>query len=181
IAQNLLMTFSVMIRNYWYMNYFGLAYKRIAVFFFLLLTVIGLVTIIIKIMKRKSSYFLWKVNSFAFLSVLIISMFFNWDVIIAKHNFKHYQQSFIEYGFMVRLNNNTIPYTFKSLEELKKINETQEKNIPFDIEQPYYLTYQEYYERMCDKKINFIKRYKAQNWLEWNLADYLTYKKLCQQ
>ncbi|MDD3741422.1 MAG: DUF4173 domain-containing protein, partial [Bacteroidales bacterium] len=36
IAQNMIMVISVMLRNYWYINYFGLAYKRIAVLFFLL-------------------------------------------------------------------------------------------------------------------------------------------------
>ena len=62
IAQNLVMVISVMLRNYWYITYFGLAYKRIAVLFFLLLTMIGLITIIIKILNKKSSYYLWRVT-----------------------------------------------------------------------------------------------------------------------
>jgi hypothetical protein len=57
IAQNLIMTISVAIRNFYYINYFGLAYKRIAVLFFLILVAVGLITIIIKIINVKSSYF----------------------------------------------------------------------------------------------------------------------------
>ncbi len=57
IAQNLIMTISVVIRNFYYINYFGLAYKRIAVLFVLVLVVVGLVTIIIKILKSKAATF----------------------------------------------------------------------------------------------------------------------------
>ncbi len=37
IAQNIFLIFSVGMRNYWYMSYFALAYKRIAVVFALIL------------------------------------------------------------------------------------------------------------------------------------------------
>ncbi len=180
IAQNIIMVVSVILRNYWYINYFGLAYKRIAVLFFLLLTLIGLITIIIKITHKKSSFYLWKINGFALLAVLILTTTVNWDLIIAKHNFKHYDRSLIDFRFMSRLNNSALPYTLKSIEELEEISEVQEEAMPFDIEdhRPYIWEIDKYQEKVIEKRKKFITRYNHMNWLEWNLADYQTYKKL---
>jgi hypothetical protein len=43
LAQNCFMTLSVGIRNFWYVKYFGLAFGRITVFFFLVLVLVGLI------------------------------------------------------------------------------------------------------------------------------------------
>ncbi|MBN2776040.1 MAG: DUF4173 domain-containing protein [Bacteroidales bacterium] len=178
IAQNIIMVISVVIRNYWYINYFGLAYKRIAVLFFLLLTLIGLITIIIKILKLKSSFYLWKVNGFALFTVLILTTCVNWDMLIAKFNFDNYNRSLIDYRFMAKLNNSALPYTLKTPEELEEINKVQQEVMPFDINLPYLWDIYIYQAEVFEKKEKFLKRYEHMNWLEWNLADYQTYKKL---
>jgi hypothetical protein len=179
ISQNLVMVISVCIRNFYYINYFGLAYKRIAVLFFLFLVAIGLITIIIKILKVKSSYFLWRTNGLSLLLVLTVSALFNWDIIIANYNFAHYDRSLIEYRFIAELSDAALPYSVKTLEELVEINAVQEKIMPFDISQNNYLwSYQAYLWRTNWKKDMFLKTYKSRNILEWNLPDYLAYKKL---
>lgn len=180
IAQNTIMVISVVLRNYWYINYFGLAYKRIAVLFFLLLTMLGLITIIIKIISKKSSFYLWKVNGFALLIVLALTTCINWDLIIAKHNFKHYDRSLIDYRFMSKLNNSALPYTAKTLEELEEINTKQEEVLPFDLEihRPYIWDISTYQLAVFAKREKFLNKYEHMNWLEWNLADYQTYQKL---
>jgi hypothetical protein len=178
IAQNIIMVFSVVLRNYWYINYFGLAYKRIAVLFFLLLTIIGLITIIIKILKLKSTFYLWRINGFALFTVLILTTCVNWDMLIAKFNFQHYDRSLIDYRFMSKLNNSALPYTLKTLDELEKINKAQEEVMPFSIYLPYLWDIYTYQVEVSIKKEKFIKRYQHTNLLEWNLADYQTFKKL---
>ncbi len=180
IFQNMIMVISVMLRNYWYINYFGLAYKRIAVLFFLLLTIFGLISIIIKISNLKTSYYLWKVNGFALLIVLSLSTCVNWDLHIAKFNFSHYDRSLIDFRFMSRLNNSALPYTYKSLEELEEINTIQEESMPFDLEKhrSYIWDIYTYQLAVIEKREKFITRYENKNWLEWNLADYQTYQKL---
>jgi hypothetical protein len=179
IAQNLVMTVSVAIRNLYYINYFGLAYKRIAVLFFLVLVAIGLITIIIKILKVKSSYFLWRINGFALLVVFTVSALFNWDVIITKYNFTHYNRSLIEYQFIYELSDAALPYAVKTMEELAEIKTVQEKTMPYNIiSQNYLWDYQKYHEYMNTKKDNFLNTYPSRSILEWNLPDYLAYKKL---
>jgi len=178
IAQNIVMTISVMLRNYWYINYFGLAYKRIAVLFFLLLTMVGLITIIIKILNKKSSFYLWRVNGLALVFVLALTTCLNWDLHIAKFNFKHYDRALIDYRFMARLNNSALPYTIKTPSELQEINAVQEKVMPFDIHQDYLWDIYVYEVEVFAKREKFIKRYNHMNWLEWNLADYQTFKRM---
>lgn len=178
IAQNIFMVCSVIIRNYWYIHYFGLAYKRIAVLFFLLLTLIGLMSVFVKIMYRKSSYFLWRVNSFSLLIVLSMTASVNWNTCIARYNFAHYNQSFIEYRFLSTLHDSALPFTLKTHDELKHIDAVQENIISFDRNAEYFWT-SEHYQYVMEKKRNeFMKRYQSQNFLEWNLADYITFKRL---
>ncbi|MFA6199955.1 MAG: DUF4153 domain-containing protein [Bacteroidales bacterium] len=178
ILQNIFMTLSVGVRNYWYLTYFGLAYKRIAVFFFLILAIIGLITIIIKIIDKKSAFYLLRVNSYMVLIVLVISSIFNWNTIIAKYNFKNANKSFIEYKFMAFLDSSALPYTIKTMEELQQINTLQKKNMPFDINKEFYWTIETYYNEINLAKQDFITKYKNQKPLEWNLSDYLTYRKI---
>ena len=178
IAQNLVMVVSVAIRNFYYINYFGLAYKRIAVLFFLVLVAIGLITIIIKILRLKSSYFLWRTNGFSLLLVLTVSALFNWDILITKHNFAHYDRSFIEYRFVGGLRDAALPYAAKTLEELAEINAVQEKIMPFSLYQYQLWRYQAYHWHISRKQDMFLKTYPSRSLLEWNLPDYLAYKKL---
>jgi hypothetical protein len=178
IAQNIVMVFSVMLRNYWYIQYFGLAYKRIAVLFFLLLTLIGLITIIIKILNKKSSYYLWRVNGLALIFVLALTTCVNWDLHIARYNMKHCDRALIDLRFMAKLNNSALPYTLKTPAELEELNAIQEKAMPFDIHQDYLWDIFVYETAVFSKRERFLDRYQHMNWLEWNLADYQTYKKL---
>ena len=178
ILQNFVMTVSVIIRNYWYINYFGLAYKRIAVMFFLLLVAIGLLCIIFKILKVRSTYFLLRTNGLSLMLVLFVSSLFNWDVIIAKYNFEHYKQSFVEYRYMARLNNSALPYIVKSLEELEDIDTAQEEVMPFDTKKDYFWGRTSYHERVEQRKTAFLESYPERSFLEWNYAEYVAYKKL---
>ncbi len=86
LGQNIFMVLSVAIRNYQYSHNFGLTYKRIGVFLFLLIVLIGLVTLFIKIRDKKSHYFLWHRNSWAVYLVLLVAGFVNWNLLITRVN-----------------------------------------------------------------------------------------------
>ncbi|MDL2228018.1 DUF4173 domain-containing protein [Bacteroidales bacterium OttesenSCG-928-K03] len=178
LCQNFIMMISVIIRNYWYIHYFGLAYKRIAVMFFLVLVAIGLISIIFKVLKVKSTYYLLRVNGLSLFLILFISTLFNWDVIIAKHNFKHYDRSYVEYRFMAKMDESALPYTVKPIDELINIDNTQREIMPAHLRYNYYWSYSEYYEKIEEKKDDFLLDYPNRKFLEWNYADYKAYKML---
>lgn len=175
IIQNIVLTFSVAIRNFWYINYFSLAYKRIGVILFLLLCIYGLYTIFIKVQKKKSSSYLFKRNSYALLILLVISSLFNWDSIIAKYNFKHFEKSFVHLDYLSELSDKCLPILDKTDDELKQIALIQNRLFPFEKK---YMTADEYFHKIELRKQKFTKNYELRDFWSWNLADYLAYRSL---
>lgn len=178
IIQNLVLTLSVAIRNFRYIHYFSLAYLRIGVIIFLILVIIGLVTIFIKVRSQKSTFFLLKWNALSMYLILLISSAINWDAMIARHNFSNYDHAFVHLNYLSTLPDRTLPYLDHSMDELLMIHEQQTKQFPF---MGRYLTPEQYYQIIQDRKDSFIYRYEHQNWLAWNLPDYLAYQKLKNQ
>lgn len=175
MIQNAVLAVSVGIRNYWYIEYFALAYKRIGVIFFLLLTLYGIYTVIMKIRNRHSAFYLFRNNSMALFVVLLFMSLFNWDTIIAKYNFSHYQTSFVHYDFLSSLPAKTLPYLDKTREELAVIDSYQQKQFRFGVK---YMTSDEYFEKIDRKKNLFKEKWESKKLLSWNYAEYSAYKNL---
>lgn len=175
LGQNCILAVSVAIRNFWYIHYFSLAYGRIGVLFFLLLTIFGIYTVIIKIRNKKSPFYLFRTNSLAFYLILILMTGFNWDNIIAKYNFKHFDRSFVHYNFLSNLSDKSLPYLDKSMDELNDIDSVQKKLFPFEEK---YMDISNYYNVVQERKNVFIKRWESKDILEWNYAEYRTYLKI---
>lgn len=90
IAQNAFMLFSTAYRNDMYIEESGLSYKKIGVYVYLLLTMVGLITTFIKVWKLRTNWYLFRVNAAVYFYVLVISCTFNWDVIITDFNIKKF-------------------------------------------------------------------------------------------
>jgi len=88
IFQNIIMIVSAMLRNQLYIADYGMTHKRIGVYIFLLLSVIGLLISIAKIALKQNTIFLIRKSTWAFYVVLLIATAFNWDMIITRHNIK---------------------------------------------------------------------------------------------
>ncbi len=86
ILQNIFMIFSNAYRNDMYIEEAGISYKKIGVYVYLGLTLIGLITTFIKVSKLKSNMFLFRVNPWCYYLILVIGALFNWDVIITDFN-----------------------------------------------------------------------------------------------
>ena len=175
LVQNAILTISVAIRNYHYVEYFALAYKRIAVFIFLGLTLYGLYTVILKVAKKKSAFYVYRKNAIAIYITLVLSSGFNWDAIIAKYNFKHAESAFLHLNFMATLSYKTLPIQDKSLKELNRIDSIQKLKFPFE---KIYITPEFYHERIQLRKAAFKSDWEKKGFLSWNLPEHLAYKEL---
>ncbi|MEL7340178.1 MAG: DUF4173 domain-containing protein, partial [Bacteroidota bacterium] len=109
IGQNIILLISVALRNYHYIAYHGLAYKRIGVFFFLLATVFGLLTLFHKIRNQRSAYYLFRVNGWAVYGTIVLLCLFNWDMIIARHNLTQEYPGDLDTEFLLTLSDKTLP------------------------------------------------------------------------
>lgn len=184
IAQNVILTISVLIRNLYYIDHFALAYKRIAVMFFLLLTIYGLYTVFQKVKGKKTSYYLIRKNSFAWIIALVVATGFNWDVIIARYNFRHSETAFVHLNFLGRLSDNALHELDQPIERLNTIRVEQRKKYSgsssgsFKLFDRVYDTPEEYFNRIGSRKRAFKQRYETQGILSWNYAEYKTYHAL---
>ncbi len=175
LAQNVILAISVAVRNVWYIEYYALAYKRIGVFVFLILTLFGLLSVLYKVHRGKSIFWLFKFNSLIAFIVLVLFSTFNWDGIIANYNVKHAGKSFLHLDFISTLSDKVLPVIDLNSAYLKEIIGRQENRYPSNMR---YMSPDQYVNIISNRKQVFIKRWETSDWLEWNLPDYLAYKKL---
>ena len=175
IAQNAILCYSVFLRNFQYIDFHGLAYKRIGVVVFLLLTVIGLITIFIKIKEIKSVYYLLRINTWAFYIVLVLLSCYNWDVKIAEYNLAHWNKGEIDVDFYLQLSDKALPVIFKNLNSVKEQIEAHKNNKVRWIQ---HLDYDVFVHELEEKRDHFLTTYKDHSWLSFNMADEHAFKEL---
>ncbi len=164
IVLNALLVVSVGIRTFYYIEFFGLAYKRIGVLFFLVACLIGLGTLMYKIAKTKSIYYVVRVNVLAVYIILLTICTVNWDSLIAKYNFSNYKSSFIHLPFMSNLSDKTLPYLKLTEEQMLTIEGKQVEEIPFA--RRGYFKDVDYQNKIAARIRKFKKKQKERHWLE---------------
>lgn len=144
IVQNVCMLFSTSMRNNMYISEYGLTYKRIGVYAYLILTVIGLCTTLIKIGKTKSNMYLFRINSWLFYGALILCCFVNWDSLITNYNIHTARQ--LEKKYLAGLSYANLPQLYELradsihkhkefvLEESEILSDTRSYNSTYDFE-----------------------------------------------
>lgn len=178
MVQNGIMVLSVAWRNYWYIQSYNLAYKRIAVLVFLAATLFGIVTVILKIQKRKTGYRLLTLNSTFVLLLLAAVSFVNWDLLITRYNLKHKDIAYIHKNYLVDMSNTALPV----LLEYQDYFDT-----PIEKQMNYNHLYRKYgdsgtYKRIIVAKAKeFITQQEKRHWLSYNLSDAKTIEHLRQK
>ncbi|MES2766884.1 MAG: DUF4173 domain-containing protein [Bacteroidota bacterium] len=175
LFQNVILTFSVAVRNFWYIEYYALAYKRIGVLVFLALTLYGIFTVIQKIRQKKNTAYLLRANSFALYIALVSVSAFDWDTIIAKYNFNNFKNSYVDLLFLSDFADKALPYLDKSDGKLAEIEKVQTEKFHFVHR---YMQYDDYQNIIQHRKKIFKKEWEAKGILSWNLPESVAYEKL---
>ncbi len=126
IIQNGILVISVFLRDYYYIHESGLAYKRIGVIFYLVLVLVGLVTVFWKIHKKKTNYFLLRVNAWAVIVLLVVASTIKWDRLIASYNFSQHKNIVIPVDYMVTLSDEALDLLDQNRVILKEHNSLRE-------------------------------------------------------
>ncbi len=158
IAQNAILITTTALKNYQYIADYGLTYKRIGVYFYLGLTLIGLVTTLIKTKYIKSNWYLLRSNSLALYLLLVFGTFFNGDQIITRYNLMYTKEVDIDY--LLDLSDKNIPLLI-----------TYEGNNPGSLN----FTQK---RRLDEKAKAFLEKQVDQKWNAWNYVDYSNELKL---
>jgi hypothetical protein len=128
IVQNGVLLSITACKNQWYVEEYGLTYKRIGVYIYLLLTLIGLITTLYKLKHVKSGWFLIRKNSWALYTVLVLSAALNWDQMIVRYNL--HQARVLDVSYLLTLSDTAIPELFAIRENpLYQISPAQKMRI----------------------------------------------------
>ncbi len=175
IIQNGILVISVFLRTYHYIDFHGLAYRRIGVDVFLLVTLIGLATLFIKIQKLKSSYFLLRLNTWSVYGAIVLLSLFNWDGWIAKYNLSHWNKGEVDIDFYLKLSPKVYPILYSHLAEIKAQMEAHKKNKVIWVRS---LDIEQFKAELDYRRDKFLKEYSSHSWLSFNLEDYKAYQSL---
>ena len=86
IVLNGILIISAIIKNSEYVSFFGLTYKRLGVYAFLCLAIIGLFFAFLKISKQKTNAYLFNQMVWYFYGTILLCSFVNWGNLITTYN-----------------------------------------------------------------------------------------------
>lgn len=121
VAQNMLLTVSLILRNNQYVAWHALAYKRLGLYAFILLVFVGLVTMLVKIHKGKSLFYLVRINSLVAYLFLGAAALINWDGVIASYNIQNVRGSQVDTDFLLKLSPKVYPYLYQHLDKIEML------------------------------------------------------------
>jgi hypothetical protein len=155
IIQNLILVLSTAVRNQLYINEFSLTYKRIGVYVYLVLCIAGLATTLVKILRTRSNWFLFRKNGWAFYSVLVLSCLFNWDLIITRFNI-NYSKNLDSY-YLFNLSPSSLP-------DLWRLHNSESNILD---------------EKILEQKTyEFESKWQESEWQSWNYENWKIKKEL---
>lgn len=172
IVQNGFLLISVGVRTFWYIKYFSLAHLRIGVFIFLILTFIGLITLIIKVASTKSTFFMFRVNALSFFIVLNVASFVDWDTVIAQYNVAHQGVSYFHMSYHMKLGLKTLDDVDIPKQTLEETYRFQQEEFLFkqeDCTPDYYLSH------ITRRQDTLVKKWESKTWRSWNLPEKRAY------
>lgn len=160
ILQNALLIATCIAKNSLYIEEYSLTYKRIGVYVYLVLALIGLFVTLIKILYTKSNWFLLRKSSWAFYTLLILSVLVNWDLLITRYNLNNSDNP--DKAYLLSLSSTVLP----ELIEYESSNHHESQSYAEQQAHSNYL-----YE-LNDKKERFHQEWQELDWQSWNYEAY---------
>lgn len=163
VAQNVLMIVSTAYRNHLYIDNHALTEKRIGVYVWLLLTVIGLTFTLVKIIRKRSNWYLVRSTGWSFYAVLVISCFFNWSVIITDYNLDWTERTgkTLDVNYLNRLSAGNLPRLAHWCESHKSHPE-----------------YEQVKRDLFYRADDFAVRWEEHSWKSWSKTGEYTYSQI---
>ncbi len=160
LIQNGLLALTALFQDVQYVLAFGMAYYRLWLGFFLLLVIVGLISVYVKIEQKKSIYYLFVTNAWGlYLSFLLISCV-NWDVLITRFNIFHAQNEQIDLYFL-----------FHHVSDKNTFLLEKHKDFILEQKHPYYITTEkEFDETIRKRRLRLEDKWKTKSWKSWNYS-----------
>ncbi len=168
IAQNAILAFSVAIRNYHYIYYtHALTDKRLGVFIFLILVLIGLFFLYQKVHLKRSIPWLLKINFASLILVISVVQLVNWERMIIRFNFSNPEVKNIDVEALFREIDYDLIYLDKAIAATGG-----------ELYYPEYRLSNDAYEAWNRKKANYYRRFHMSKNKAWTYHKYRNLKEL---
>lgn len=177
VAQNAVLAVSVGLRNYYYIEATELAYKRIGVYGFLLLTLFGLGTVLLKVWQRRSAFSLVRLNSWAAYAVLLLLAAGNWEIWIAEYNLQP-RFTRLNIGFLLAMPPRVLPVLAEREGLLDKAKELVQEG---DDGYFYTITREAAHQKLRARLAEFRAEYPQRHWQSQTGAAEQAYQQLMGQ
>jgi Leucine-rich repeat (LRR) protein len=183
ILQNAFVIISTGYRTLLYISEYNLTYKRLGVYIWLVLTLIGLITTLVKIYQKKTNLYLFKANGWSFYVVLVLFACLNWDLVITKFNIQ--KSKSVDKNYLVELKSPAnLPDLLVLPADEKDYLKNEENDDSWDDSynsSSYYddLFYRGNYTAKLHKRLyDFLKVRDDVGWQSWNYTAYNTEKEI---
>ncbi|MDR1680406.1 MAG: DUF4173 domain-containing protein [Prevotellaceae bacterium] len=182
VGQNIFLIVSTALRNWHYVSEYGLTYRRIGVFIFLLMTGAALLLMLLKIQRRTTLYHFFRMSLFSSLGLLALAALINWDVLIASYNTTCIEKE-PDYAYLRLLSCQAAPYIPASPDEIDKTaspdatdewDETDETDEWDEWDETSHYRY-------LAKVRKYIERVDSRGWKSYNFGDDVAVGKLKQR
>lgn len=174
-GQNVFLAFSLVIRNWHYISNYGLAYRRIGIFFFLAAVLAMLVFVALKIIQRGSLVYFVHRNLLAAVAILTVSALPDWSPIITRYNFSHYKHSFVHISYLADMPDRCLPIMHEYRDKLDEIGTVQKKR-GFGYSED--VGGRDFPSHINFRTEQFLKNYPKREWQEYCPADARAFDKL---
>lgn len=122
IGLNVIIILITTYKNFLYSSGFGLTYKRVGVFIYLLLCISGMITTYIKVAYRYSLYYMLRLNASVAFTVLVFIGSFSWDRTITQFNLNQVAQPDMAYLYNMSYRNGDLLYAFAKAHPTKNLD-----------------------------------------------------------
>lgn len=178
IIQNMILAISVLCRTVHYIQYHGIASKRIGVFIFVVIVFLGLSSLFYKLKEKKNYGFFIKWNSLSAFAVLSIAAFLPWDTITAKFNLNHKVVHQIDVNNYLNSSPQVYPILYDNLEKIETQILNHQNN---QVRWIGYQNLEEFKRDLDEQTLVYLKERRLLGFPSWTWADQQNLKKLKSQ
>lgn len=175
VAQNAILAISVVIRTTHYINFHGLASKRIGLLLFVAMVLFGLLTLVLKIVQQRNFAYLLRLNSAFIIGTLAVNACLPWNTIIAKHNLAHGNAHEIDVDNYLSLDPSTFPLLYANLDVIEHQIQAHQNN---KVRWIFYENIDQFKTRLDWKAQIYLESESKEGLWSWNRADARSREKL---
>ncbi len=175
IIQNAILLFSLFLRDLHYIQFHGLAWNRLNLLVFMLLTLSGLILLWFKIRKLWTTWFVIKLNSYFAAGIFVLYAWIPWDSLMINYNLNHPNSGEIDVLFYLSAGDLTLPLVEANLDQINKQIEAHTNN---EVKWIYFESMSEFKDHFHRQKMRFVQQYPLQGLLSWNYREHQAWEEM---